>query len=260
LNRFIFILLLLSLQLCADSLKVKTFTKGNLTNVHLGVVSKINDTKSDDFITHILVKSKNEILYDIKTSPYIGEKPRFIFKTKKLSKNDVLDIFVTYNSGQKKQQNFKVASQTSTQKINKYKVKTINKEIKQLATLGNLIVNESINVQNAINEVFPGISNPIKDKVKVVISKVIGESKAIPININSDIKLESVAIFTNANQEAVIAYIRVPENGIINYSLYSKAINTTDITTITVVGKGKDGKFYKTVKEAIVYNAGFCCS
>ena len=55
------------------------------------------------------------------------------------------------------------------------------------------------------------------------------------------------------------AFIKVPKNAIINYTLFSNKLNSREIRSVTVVAKGKDGNYYKTVKTLSEYDGGFCC-
>ena len=250
---FMFIILLLSLELNAQLLKLTSFENDGLTSVHLRFISKKTQFKPDNFMQNIRVESKNKLLYEIQPNLYLGKKPKFIFITKDLSDNDSINIYVKFENGKIIQQNFIVKSIKISKKISLSKVSKLQKK------LSNILINDSIVIDKAVKKVYPKLFNPIKNKIDLSMSKGFGIHKKIPIKIKSDIRLESIAIFTDANNGAMIAFIKVPKNAIINYTLFSNKLNSREIRSVTVVAKGKDGNYYKTVKTLSEYDGGFCC-
>ena len=66
--------------------------------------------------------------------------------------------------------------------------------------------------------------------------------------------LESVAIFSKGNLHPTIAVFSVPKDGIVDYFLNARSTKECHVKFI-VVGKGRDGKLYHTLKEMLVVNS-----
>ena len=91
------------------------------------------------------------------------------------------------------------------------------------------------------------------DKIKFTAPKLAENGGSIPINIKSDLDLESIALFQDANPRSLTTVFTVPEGGIINYDFRIKMRQTA---LVTVVAKGRDGKLYTTAREIDVSIGG----
>ena len=67
------------------------------------------------------------------------------------------------------------------------------------------------------------------------------------IDINTDIPLKSIAVFTNIGERpALVALFSIPKDAIINYNFKLK-MHSYSGPEIVVVGEGRDGIFYKSL-------------
>lgn len=105
----------------------------------------------------------------------------------------------------------------------------------------------------AIKELYG--TAPLKEtkEIKFTAPKLAENGGSIPINIKSNLDLESVAIFQDANPRSATAVFTVPAGGIIDYSFRIKMRKTA---LVTIVAKGRDGTLYTTSKEIDVSIGG----
>ncbi len=106
--------------------------------------------------------------------------------------------------------------------------------------------------QDAIKELF-GSTEGISGVIKLKAPKLAENGASIPINIKSKVDLESIAVFQDANPRSAVAAFSVPEGGLVNFDLRIKMKQTSNVT---VMGKGRDGKLYKTVQKVKVSIGG----
>jgi sulfur-oxidizing protein SoxY len=111
---------------------------------------------------------------------------------------------------------------------------------------------QAVTSADAIKEMY-GTTDGIEGKIKLKAPKLAENGGSIPINIKTSVDLESVAIFQDANPRSAVAAFTIPEGAIINYDLRMKMRKTSDVT---VIGKGRDGKMYKTVQKVEVSIGG----
>ncbi len=91
------------------------------------------------------------------------------------------------------------------------------------------------------------------DKIKFTAPKLAENGGSIPINIKTDLDLESIALFQDANPRSLTTVFTIPEGAIINYDFRIKMRKTA---VVTIVAKGKDGTLYTTAKEIDVSIGG----
>ena len=98
-------------------------------------------------------------------------------------------------------------------------------------------------VDEAVKAMF-GDVKLIEQGVTVTTPDVAASGGAVPVNVKSDIKATSVAVFQNANPEAAVIVFDVNKYSIINYDMKMKLKSVGDPITLTVVVAGQDGKHY----------------
>ncbi len=105
---------------------------------------------------------------------------------------------------------------------------------------------------DAIKELY-GSSDGIAGIIKLKAPKLAENGASIPLNIKSKIDLESISVFQDANPRSAVAVFSVPQGSVVDFDLRIKMKKTSNIT---VVGKGRDGKLYKTVQKVNVSIGG----
>jgi len=108
------------------------------------------------------------------------------------------------------------------------------------------------NVADAIKALYGDIKT-VEGDITVKAPKIASNGGAIPVSIKSGLELKSVAIFQDANPESAVVVFTIPATGIVNYMTKIKMKGNGEIT---VIGEGKDGKFYKTSQKLQVALGG----
>ena len=106
---------------------------------------------------------------------------------------------------------------------------------------------------DAIKAMFgDGKLNPT-DKIKMVAPKLAENGGSIPITLKSDLDIETLAFFQDANPRSATVVFTVPEGQKVNYSFRIKMRQTA---YVTVVAKTRDGKLHTLNKEIDVSIGG----
>ena len=104
----------------------------------------------------------------------------------------------------------------------------------------------------AIKELY-GSGGLKKSGIKMTAPKLAENGGSIPINIKSDLDLESIAVFQDANPRSLTAVFTIPKNAIIDYDFRIKMRQTA---FVTIVGKTRAGVLHSTSKEIDVSIGG----
>ena len=112
---------------------------------------------------------------------------------------------------------------------------------------------EANNSHEAIKALFGDIS-PIEGKIKIKAPKMAEDGGAVPIGIKSKIQVSVVALFQDANPRSAVAVFELNESGVFDIKTKIKMKKSANIT---VVAKGRDGKFYSHTQRVDV-NPGGC--
>ena len=91
------------------------------------------------------------------------------------------------------------------------------------------------------------------DKIKFIAPKLAENGGSIPITLKSDLDIETIALFQDANPRALTVVFSVPEGQKVDYSFRIKMRQTA---LVTIVAKTRDGKLYTTAKEIDVSIGG----
>lgn len=111
---------------------------------------------------------------------------------------------------------------------------------------------EAPNSKEAIEAIY-GNAAMVEGKIEIKAPKLAENGGAVPIGIKSDLDLESVAIFQDANPRSAVAVFEMPAGSKIDLMTKIKMKKTADVT---VVAKGRDGKFYKASQKVEVSIGG----
>jgi len=105
----------------------------------------------------------------------------------------------------------------------------------------------------AIKAMFgDGKLNPT-DKIKMIAPKLAENGGSIPITLKSDLDIETIAFFQDANPRSATIVFTVPEGQKVNYSFRIKMRQTA---YVTVVAQTKDGQLHTLNKEIDVSIGG----
>jgi len=106
---------------------------------------------------------------------------------------------------------------------------------------------------DAIKEMFGTGELKTTDKIKFTAPKLAENGGSIPISLKSDLDIETIALFQDANPRSATIVFSVPEGQKVDYSFRIKMRQTA---LVTVVAKAKDGTLYKLGKEIDVSIGG----
>ena len=108
-------------------------------------------------------------------------------------------------------------------------------------------------VDEAIKALYGDIK-PEESGLTINVPKIASNGGAIPVKMSSDVQLKSLALFQDANPEAAVAVFTIPAD--VKKVNYMTKIKMAKSGSITLVGEGTDGKFYKLNKKLGVAKGG----
>jgi sulfur-oxidizing protein SoxY len=106
---------------------------------------------------------------------------------------------------------------------------------------------------DAIKEMFGPGELKKTDKIKFVAPKLAENGGSIPITLKTDMDIETIALFQDANPRSATVVFSVPEGQKVDYSFRIKMRQTA---VVTIVAETKDGKLLTTGKEIDVSIGG----
>ena len=106
---------------------------------------------------------------------------------------------------------------------------------------------------DAIKEMFGAGELKKTDKIKFVAPKLAENGGSIPITLKSDLDIETIALFQDANPRSATVVFSVPEGQKVDYSFRIKMRQTA---LVTIVAKTRDGALYTLGKEIDVSIGG----
>lgn len=106
---------------------------------------------------------------------------------------------------------------------------------------------------DAIKAMFGDVTLVPTDAIKMVAPKLAENGGSIPISLKSDLDIETLAFFQDANPRSATVVFSIPEGQKLNYSFRIKMRQTA---YVTVVAKTRDGKFLTLNKEIDVSIGG----
>ena len=106
---------------------------------------------------------------------------------------------------------------------------------------------------DAIKEMFGAGELKTTDKIKFTAPKLAENGGSIPISLSTDLDIETIALFQDANPRAATVVFSVPEGQKVDYSFRIKMRQTA---VVTIVVKAKDGTLYTLAKEIDVSIGG----
>ena len=108
-------------------------------------------------------------------------------------------------------------------------------------------------VDDAIKALYGEIKT-VEGDLSVKVPKIASNGGAIPVTMKSGIELKSLALFQNSNPEAAVVVFTIPAG--MKTVNYMTKIKMAKSGSVTLIGEGKDGKFYKVSKELQVALGG----
>jgi len=212
----------------------------------------------ENFISHITAKVENRIVLDMSTGPYLREDPVIKYKFKDVSHSNKIDYIITDNKGYQKEYSFDIKRNNLTQiQLTKKMIPSQKDSITDYRKLKPKAW-ASLTIEEAVTELYGLVKNPIEDKVSLSGPEKNFCDRDIPIHISSDVDLESLAIFTDKIEQPTVAVFSISSISIIDISLSIKMYKSCTDYSVLVIGKDRDGKFYKTSTKGRIACADGC--
>lgn len=253
------------------SLNVKAFSKDGLVKTRLMPLNPTSERKKANIqkyeeikkgralkkeanlISHISAKVENEIVFDMSFNPlYLSST---VYKFRDISKGTNVQYIITDNKENSKKLDFKF-NRRNEQKIPPSEPisNSKNSVIKFRKTKPNIW--RSNNIQHAITELYGSNIDIIEDEINLKIPKNVVCNHQIGISISSNMDLESFAIFVDKVPGITLAVFSCSRFSVIDYKLGLSLYNGRPLNgkkyTVTIVGKSRDGKFYKATSNGFL--------
>ena len=261
-SKYILLTLLLSTQLFAyeknGKMKAVSYLN-NYGNVKLMVKSlmvgkeEAKMKKIDiDYIKNLKVKADEKLIYHVNLSPCISENPLLKFSYKNI-KPLSLTLEYTDNNGKTKDNTVKVRHSNKNKEIPQYL-----KVSKKPKTYPNKI--------ESIKKLFGDITL-IEDGIQLIAPKLAENGGSIPINIRSDVKFKSIALFMKIRKDEYYSFTKhcgeetgfnlISQWFVTPYSLanFELRIKMRNHGTVLVVLEADNGNFY-TIKQKVDVSIG----
>ena len=220
-----------------------------------------NEKSPIDFITNITIKSKHNTILDIETSSFLSENPLLKFKMKKDFPEGKIEFIFKNNNGDTKNK-FKNIKNYSKNDIEEILIKSHSTN-SLLSRINYPKIWKASTPEEAIIEIY-GDTEMIENIIELEVSEISENSTHVPIRIKTNVDLESIIILTTNNPRSVISVIAIPFGKLIQFDTRIKFYSSVYIyknkssyngyeinrkPNIIIVGKGRNGKVYKTSKQ-----------
>jgi hypothetical protein len=198
-------------------------------------------------------------VFDAKLRPYMSDEPRLLFTFKSFTNSDDITFNVTDHHGKIREQSFKIIKK-GTQETNNV--------LYEPNTASSVVINpkawEAVTIDDAIREVYGAtkIDEITSREISNIVERVgqpclyldkskechIDKSSPVIVRIESKMDLKSIAIFSNATAQPLIAFIQVPGHKMTDIVL---PIKFEKDGTLFFVVEGKDKKLYRSSQQLI---------
>ena len=206
-----------------------------------------------DFISHITAIVENKIVLDMSISPYLRRSPVIKYKFKDIHQASSIKYTITDIQDRQKEHVFEIKRNQKTlleQKGIKYSDSIIIDFRKT-----NPLAWNATNINKAIKELYGSVENPIKSKVNLFLPE---SECSFPIEISSNIDLESLAVIIETGGiVSPLAVFSISPYSIIDYKVNAR--RPYKDYTLVVIGKDREGKFYKETKKGYLHGTGDSC-
>jgi hypothetical protein len=196
-------------------------------------------------ITHVTAQVNKKTVFEVLTSEFTSRGPFLQFALKNNPNNKIIKFITVDDNKNIKTQSFN---------INNLYVKKIEKDLlplKEKVTL-NKIENSKVWDAKTVNEAIGALynsTNTIKSEFFKLNTKPYENRLHVPLNIKSELDLESIMVLVEGNTRATVAIFKIPIGAIIDYKIGLEMTNYKVQNYIVVIGKDRNGKLYKDRKK-----------
>ena len=257
-QKFLLILFLMTTHLLAsnhDVINIKTKVSKGIVKVKILIHSrmhgaeKVKEGNKEDYINHVSVRVGNYIVYDASLSENLKSNPIIEFEYPFKNRGKTLEFITTNNQGGKSYQTKKIKHTPSLNQ--QYHVDSKEQVFINYRDLKPDLWKKKT-VREAIVELY-GHTKTIPGKIEIC-STPEGPYHTVNVNVRAKVLLESLLILTDANPSPAVALFHTAPDELINYNVPISMLKSS-YGHIIVIGKGLDGKLYKTSHKVNVWTA-----
>ncbi len=206
-----------------------------------------------NFISHITATVDNEIVLDMSISSYLPRDPFIKYKFKDINQASSIKYTLTDNKDRKKEHSFAIQRKEKIS-LEQKKIKHSNSSVIDFRKT-NPLAWKATNLNEAIKELYGSVEKPIKGEINLTVERT---ECYFPVEISSKANLESLALFIDTGKLALpLAVFSISPFSIIDYKILLK--RPVEDYTLVVIGKDRDGKFYKVTKKGHLHSTGDAC-
>ena len=258
-HKYLLILFLISAYLMAsnqnDVINIKTKVSKDIVKVKMLIHSsmrgakKVKEGNKEDYINHVSVRVGNYIVYDASLSENLKSNPIIEFEYPFKNRGKTLEFITTNNQGKKSYQTKKIKHTPD------FKQLYIGSS-KEQSFINYRDIKPDLWKKQTVNEAIVklyGHTKTIDGKIEIC-STPEGPYHTVNVNVRAHVLLESLLILTDTNPSPVVALFHTTLDELINYKVPISMLKS-GYGHIIVIGKGLDGKLYKTSHKVNVWTA-----
>ena len=196
-----------------------------------------------NFITHITAKHDNKNILNVSTSYYFTRDLLIKYKLKNIKQVDFAKYTFSDNFDTKKEFIVNMQQESITKTLGKVinSQKTDSFNFRKLKPK----IWKDISVDEAIFELYGHVNKPLIDKITISGPEKTSCNK-MQIHISSNVDLESFVVLNNKRTNPTIAIFTLPKSAIVDFKFNINLLISCTDYSIIVVGKDRNGNFYKT--------------
>ena len=267
-NKYIasLVILFMPLIVFAQSEQIKINIVENNTTVKVRIlldkreIAENNRNSPKYYYTNLTARANDDIVFNISTGPYISNDGIFKFKFENTMKANTIQFYTTNNRGDQKTVTVPLvpSEKHNTNNISVKILKPVSYTIENDYRVDNTDVWKAKTADEAIKKLY-GSLHFIENKMQVFTPELNQDYASNPINIKSDIKLESIAVMIDAYENPLIAIYSLPQNAIVDFDLRIVLPTNPKVMNLIVVGKGVNGKLYRSQRKIELSLSGDSC-
>ncbi len=196
-------------------------------------------------ITHVAAQVNKKTVFEVFTSEFTSKGPFLQFALKNNPNNKTIKFITVDNNKNINTQSFNIRN-LNTKKMEKDLLSL--KEKPTLNKIENLKVWDAKTVNEALEELYNS-TDTIKSEFFKLSTKQYENRLHVPLNIKSNLDLESIIVLVDANARSTVAIFKIPTRAIIDYQIGLEMTNYKVQNYIVVIGKDRNGKLYKDRKK-----------
>ena len=249
----------------SEQIKVKVVENNTTVKVKIQLdkrkIEENNYRAPKYYYTNLTARTNDAIVFNISMGPTISNNGIFRFKFENTMRAKVIQFYTTDNRGKQKTVSVPIVPAEKVNKNNTkfFKIlKPVTYTIENDYRESNADVWKAKTADKAIERLYDSL-HFIENKIQIFTPKLNQKYESTPVSIKSDIKLESIAVMIDEHESPIIAIYSLLPNDIIDFHLRIVLPTHPKVMNLIVVGKGLDGKLYRSTQKVELSLSGDSC-